>query len=135
MGGKYYSTIPHNYYLSHIGVLERSGRYPWGSGKRPYQRLEESSEERRARVLNSGTASEVKEYVPELSNKELQDIVTRIELTNKIDSLSKKDYQSGFDAMNEAMGKVGKVNNWISTGLKTYKYASDAYKIIRIITA
>lgn len=25
--------------LSHVGVLERSGRYEWGSGDRPYQRL------------------------------------------------------------------------------------------------
>lgn len=27
--------------LTHIGVLERSGRYPWGSGENPYQRLKE----------------------------------------------------------------------------------------------
>lgn len=25
--------------FSHLGVLERSGRYPWGSGETPYQRL------------------------------------------------------------------------------------------------
>lgn len=28
-------------YLAHIGVIERSGRYPWGSGDDPYQRLRE----------------------------------------------------------------------------------------------
>lgn len=27
--------------LSHEGVLERSGRYPWGSGEHPYQRLKD----------------------------------------------------------------------------------------------
>lgn len=27
--------------LCHTGVLEKSGRYPWGSGDRPYQRLED----------------------------------------------------------------------------------------------
>lgn len=26
--------------LKHYGILERSGRYPWGSGERPFQRLE-----------------------------------------------------------------------------------------------
>lgn len=26
--------------LLHEGIKERSGRYPWGSGQRPYQRLE-----------------------------------------------------------------------------------------------
>lgn len=30
-------------YFQHEGVLEKSGRYPWGSGDRPYQRLEKSS--------------------------------------------------------------------------------------------
>lgn len=28
-------------FFAHIGVLERSGRYPWGSGERPYQRLKD----------------------------------------------------------------------------------------------
>lgn len=27
--------------LAHIGVLEKSGRYPWGSGERPFQRLQD----------------------------------------------------------------------------------------------
>jgi hypothetical protein len=26
-------------FLQHEGVLERSGRYPWGSGEHPFQRL------------------------------------------------------------------------------------------------
>lgn len=29
--------------ISHYGVLERSGRYPWGSGENPYQRLQNFS--------------------------------------------------------------------------------------------
>ena len=24
-------------FLKHYGILERSGRYPWGSGENPYQ--------------------------------------------------------------------------------------------------
>lgn len=37
--------------LEHIGVKGKSGRYPWGSGNRPYQRLEGTSQapSRRAR--------------------------------------------------------------------------------------
>ena len=30
--------------LYHIGILGRSGRYKWGSGQRPYQRLRDYSE-------------------------------------------------------------------------------------------
>lgn len=40
MSVEYYATTPHRYYLEHEGVQGRSGRYPLGSGERPYQRLE-----------------------------------------------------------------------------------------------
>lgn len=33
------------YELYHYGILERSGRYPWGSGENPYQRLQNFSGE------------------------------------------------------------------------------------------
>ena len=29
--------------IAHYGILERSGRYPWGSGENPYQRLQDFS--------------------------------------------------------------------------------------------
>lgn len=40
MTASYCSIVPHGYYLSHEGKEGRSGRYPLGSGDRPYQRLE-----------------------------------------------------------------------------------------------
>lgn len=42
----YYYGIPDGYSIYQTGVRERSGRYPWGSGDRPYQRLEK----RKARI-------------------------------------------------------------------------------------
>ena len=32
-----FSEEEHDYYLAHYGMPRRSGRYPWGSGKEPYQ--------------------------------------------------------------------------------------------------
>lgn len=33
--------------LYHYGIKQRSGRYPWGSGKRPYQSEEEKAEKKK----------------------------------------------------------------------------------------
>lgn len=37
----YYMVSPRSDYLAHYGVKERSGRYKWGTGERPRQRLEQ----------------------------------------------------------------------------------------------
>lgn len=42
--------------LLHFGIKQRSGRYPWGSGDRPYQRLEGQSSTRRSIVRKVGRA-------------------------------------------------------------------------------
>lgn len=136
---EYYATIPHRYYLTHFGIKERSGRYPWGSGERPYQRLETPEEKRkrldenRDRVMKSGTASEVKEYIPEMSAQEIQNAVNRINWTNQLNSLSEKEYKSAFTKIDKSMEKVGKVNNWIGTGFKTYRNAVAFYKIAKTV--
>lgn len=35
------TTIKEEDYLSHYGILRKSGRYPWGSGENPYQRSDD----------------------------------------------------------------------------------------------
>lgn len=42
--------------LLHFGIKQRSGRYPWGSGDRPYQRLEGQNSTRRGIVRKVGRA-------------------------------------------------------------------------------
>lgn len=54
----YYYGIPDGYSIYQTGVKERSGRYPWGSGDRPYQRLEKRKariERRTARITKGIT--------------------------------------------------------------------------------
>lgn len=53
----YYGTASSDT-LSHIGTKEHSGRRPWGSGERPYQRLEGTSSYRRK--MNQSMADNVK---------------------------------------------------------------------------
>lgn len=57
-------------YITHYGIPERSGRYPWGSGDRPYQRLETASFDDVKKVFNSLNDSDKRE----LSTGEYKDL-------------------------------------------------------------
>lgn len=170
----YCSTAPHRYYLMHYGVQGKSGRYDWGSGERPYQRLERAKrkgffarrkeakqqkillekkkqllEEQRKkqeeaarlkadkeRVLREGTATEIKKYLPELSNVELQAACERIKWMNTLNAYTEQEARkaagkSTFDQIDDLMTKLGKVNKWGETTIKTYentKKIMDALK-------
>lgn len=155
------------YYLSHGGP--GSGRYPWGSGDRPYQRLEGSrrkssgisgyiksiknkkSEEQRQkqrneelrkkleddqkkrqhdadkeRVLREGSATEVLKYQGELTNQELQNAFTRLNLESNIRNLSKKELET-------AMNKVDNIMKTIKIGTEWIKIGTDTYNSIAVI--
>lgn len=57
--------------LEHIGKLFRSGRYPWGSGGRPYQRYEPSDDAKHVAQL-------ISKNFKELSNQEMDIVLNRI---------------------------------------------------------
>lgn len=124
--------------IYHFGIKERSGRYPWGSGKRPHQRLESPEErkkrldENRERVMKSGTASEIKEYISEMSSREIQEAVQRIEWTKRLNSLSESESKSIFEKIDKTVTKAGKVNKWIATGVRTASYITTLYKLIDV---
>ena len=61
--------------LYHIGTPRHSGRYPWGSGKRPHQSLEKSK----------------RKSASEMSDQELIDYNKRKNLENQYKKLSKGD--------------------------------------------
>lgn len=147
--------------LYHYGIPKRSGRYPWGSGDRPFQssggaagpkkksnwrlkreqraaakeykRQLEAAEEKRkhdadkARVLRSGSATEVMKYQGELTNKELQEVATRLDWESKIRGYSKKEIESAMDKMDSVMKNVGKINNWVNTATDSYNIMASIY--------
>lgn len=165
---EYYATTPHYYYLEHAGVQGKSGRYKWGSGERPYQRLERAKrkgffsrrkeekarkiilekkkkelEERRKeeeekarlkadkeRVMREGSATEIKRYLPELTNAELEAACNRIKWMNTLNDYVDKEAKkaagkSTFDQVDSFMTKLGKVNKWGETSIATYKNAKQ----------
>lgn len=139
------SYSPYYNYLSHEGKKRRSGRYPWGSGTRPFQReggrksrrqrkkeqaelirhpenIRKSfqSKEQKDRVLKDSTATELLQYRNELTTQELDDALNRIKKIRELSNISKKEREVAWDAVDNAMNKVGKVKNWTRTSLETY---------------
>lgn len=156
------------YYLSHGGP--GSGRYPLGSGERPYQKFEgsrkssrgisgyiKSRKEKRAeanrlkvekeaaqkkielerqkqkhdadkeRVLREGTASEVLKYKGELSNKELQDVYTRLSLESNLHNLSQKEIKTSMDKIDNIMKNIKTGTEWAKIGTEAYNTFAAIY--------
>lgn len=143
--------------LCHIGILRRSGRYPWGSGKRPFQsgggpgvskkkqtkavdkkaealqKARETRERNRAheaekqRALKEGGATDVLKFKSELSNQELQNALTRIELTTRLERLSQSELKAAMNKVDDVMKGVQTTTNWIKIGTDTYNTLAKIY--------
>lgn len=128
--------------IQHFGIKRKSGRYPWGSGKRPYQSSpspprNETSEQREARkqkVLRSAqSATEIAEFAPELTNTELRTALDRIDLNKKLSQYVKAEKEAGIKKVDEAMKKVGQINNWTKTGVDSIKNVDAIINLINSI--
>lgn len=137
--------------ICHIGVLRRSGRYPWGSGKRPFQSgggpasskktkkelaaekaketraKNKAHEEEKQRVLREGNATEVLGLKSELTTKEMSDALERIRITSQLESYSKKEVQSFMNKVDDVMQGVKTTTNWIKIGTDTYNTLAKLY--------
>lgn len=140
--------------LSHVGVLRRSGRYPWGSGKRPFQsgggpknakkkttsgkedalqKARETRERNRAheaekqRALKEGTAADVLKFKSELSTKEMQEALDRIRVTSQLNSYAESDMKKFMNKVEEATKGVQTITNVIKTGSDLYNAVAKLY--------
>lgn len=77
-------------------------------------------EKEKERIMREGTAEELRSIKSELTSKEIEQVLKRLDLDRRIDEAIAKDRDRGWNAINHAMKKVGDVNNWISTGLNSY---------------
>lgn len=114
--------------IQHFGTPRHSGRYPWGSGKRPYQSSEspprnetpEQREARKQKVLRTArSATEIKEFADELTYSELDNALKRIDLNQKLDKFVKQEKEAGIRKIDDAMQKVGQINDWTTVGIQS----------------
>lgn len=142
------------YYLIHGGP--GSGRYPLGSGERPYQMLEGSRKKRssllsyiqskrrekadgvkqkteeeyraeKERALKSGKASDILKFQGDVSNEELQRAITRLNLESQLKSMSAREMQTAMDKIDVAMKNIERGTKWVQTGTNAYNTFAALY--------
>lgn len=139
--------------ICHYGIPRKSGRYPWGSGGRPFQSQEgkkkglfrrrkktqereeenltpEERQRRRERVLKEGTATEILSLQKEFTDKELSDAVNRINTRVRLREISQKELDASWTRIDDVMKKVGKINDWTKTGINTVKNSEEVLKML-----
>lgn len=129
--------------LMHYGIERRSGRFPWGSGKRPFQSLEGDQKdnrrdrrvkellEKKEEVLKTGTASQVAKYRGMLSNDELRKVSERLRLESQIAKMAGEEelITSGFKKIDSIMKDVEEINKWGKVGVDTYNSLVSIYNM------
>lgn len=141
--------------IYHYGIKKRSGRYPYGSGDRPYQssgglkglfrRNKDSSKVLRkgtvsdplierqkhiankANVLKGGRASEVLKYRGELTNRELQEVCQRFEYEKKLQAYAQSEVNDAMKKVDIMMKNLKTFNEWASIGTDTYNMMASVY--------
>lgn len=140
-----------------------SGRYPLGSGNRPYQKFEgtrkkisgvknyiknkkkekeikeankkkekeslikKMHEANKEKVLRKGTAKEVMEYQGELTNQQLQEAFTRLNLEANIRRLSENEKTKNVKKVDNVMKNIKTGNEWVDIGTKAYNNLASIY--------
>lgn len=126
--------------LLHYGIKRRSGRYPYGSGERPFQGEDKSylrrkrkedreriiSEKRekirsggeeRESVLREIKGYELKQLQNELTNQELRTAIDRVKMNRELSNISKQEFDEGWNSIKSVMKKVGDVKDWTKLGM------------------
>lgn len=118
-------------YLEHYGIPRRSGRYPWGSGSRPFQgdsaavkssgKTKSSGKSGKTGLFKKGkTKTESSEEdLSEISSEELQKKINRIQLEKQYRDLTTKPktVSKGRQVLNSILESSSKN---IGTQLATY---------------
>lgn len=114
-----------------MGIPRRSGRYPWGSGNRPYQSEEKkkninpgqvkqiieqsgqivrSSKNLNKQSINKARRKEIKNKdISKMTDQELREAVNRMNLEKSYNSLSTENIASGRQRVDEILDSVGDV--------------------------
>ena len=118
-------------YLEHYGIPRRSGRYPWGSGSRPFQgdspaakssgKSKSSGESGKTGLFKKGKTKtkSSEEDLSEISSEELQKKINRIQLEKQYRDLTTKPktVSKGSQILNSILESSSKN---IGTQLATY---------------
>ena len=81
---------------------------------------QEDFEKNKKKAIESGTATEVMKYKGKLTNQELQQAVSRINMERQLAEISSKEIKTGMDKINSFMGKVDQMRANVEKGISSY---------------
>lgn len=72
------------------------------------------------RVLKEGTPKEVSKYKGELTQQELQNVYSRLNLERAIDQMNPTQREKAWNAAEKAANKVKETTEWVTAGVVAY---------------
>lgn len=76
--------------------------------------------EDKERVLKEGTPKEVSKYKGELTNRELQEVYSRLNFERLIDQMSPEEKKSAWNTVKKVANGVKDTTEWVTTGVVAY---------------
>ena len=131
-------------YLEHYGIPRRSGRYPWGSGSRPFQgdspaakssgKTKTSGKSGKTGLFKKGKTKtkSSEEDLSEISSEELQKKISRIQLEKQYRDLTTKPktVSKGRQILNSILESSSKN---IGTQLATYLMGNTVNSVAKAL--
>lgn len=110
--------------ISHAGVARRSGRYPWGSGQRPFQdserakrrqekKAEKQAEKEKQKELKN-QFRKLKKNIDNLTDEEMAQWAKRLELRTKILNNLPKE-KNAMDSVDKALKKTSSIGQSVAS--------------------
>lgn len=123
----FYTPPPKPDEIFHYGMPQRSGRYPWGSGGRPYQRLEAKAARMENRLKKRfARADRYTTSKQKTANKNYERAVKK---SNSI-FFTKKSEQRAFDKTTKAQRKVNREEYRMSKYFQRYSKTFDKMGVV-----
>ena len=95
--------------------------------KKDAQKEKKQHEANKEAALKSGSAKALQPYVRELTDKQLQDALNRIQNEKKLSDLSSAERKRGEAKVDEIMNKIGKYTDYANKGINAWNTAAKIH--------
>ena len=99
--------VTDNNELCHYGTPRHSGRFPFGSGKRPFQSLVESGRKKAAEKKKKKEYEDKKKFKRQLTIEELEGQIRRLKLEKDLTKLTDENIQPGKEIVKNVLSRSG----------------------------
>lgn len=95
--------------------------------KRQRQKEKAEHEEKKKEALKSGSAKQLQPYLREITDKELQNALNRIENEKKLKKLSAQERNKAEAKVDAVISKIDKYRDWTDKGINAYNLAAKIH--------